>query len=227
MCSINHDLKAIFIHIPKNGGTYIADILKKNYGFNNYYLQRPDHNQLCKILDKSVKTHENKLIGTLIYYKTSNYLNKIMNMNEQKWKSYYIFAFIRNPYERMVSGWNYINKYNINFDKFLNFGMNTNCWDYWHVFMSQYEHIKDIDNKININYIGKVENLEDDLTIILNNIGIRNITHKQYKKNCKEHKNFKEYYISNDILNKVNFYIKNDLEKLNFIKINDINDIHL
>ena len=32
MCSINHDKKAIFIHIPKTGGSYIAEILQKNYG---------------------------------------------------------------------------------------------------------------------------------------------------------------------------------------------------
>ena len=31
MCSINHNLKAIFIHIPKNGGSYISEILSKNY----------------------------------------------------------------------------------------------------------------------------------------------------------------------------------------------------
>ena len=38
MCSINHDKKAIFIHIPKNGGSYIAETLNKYYGFQNYYL---------------------------------------------------------------------------------------------------------------------------------------------------------------------------------------------
>jgi hypothetical protein len=225
MCSINHDKKAIFIHIPKNGGTYIADILSKNYGFKNYYLQRPDHLLLCKYWDKSVKTHENKLIGTLLYYKTSKNLNKIMNMNEYKWKTYYIFAFVRNPYDRIVSGWNYINKYNINFHSFLKFGYKTNCWDYWHVFMSQYEHIKDFNGKINLNYIGKVETLEEDLKLILNNIGIKNIIHKPYKKNTKEHMNYKNYYINNEILEMVNFYIKNDLENLNFTKINNINDL--
>ena len=60
MCSINHDKKAIFIHIPKTGGSYVADILEKHYGFKKYYLQRPDHNSFCTGKDKSVKMHENK-----------------------------------------------------------------------------------------------------------------------------------------------------------------------
>ena len=36
MCSINHDLKAIFIHIPKTAGTYIANHLDEYYGFKTY-----------------------------------------------------------------------------------------------------------------------------------------------------------------------------------------------
>jgi hypothetical protein len=222
MCSINHNKKAIFIHIPKNGGSYIANILSKNYGFKNYYLQRPDHIQICKDYDKSVKTHENKIIGTLIYYRTSSYLNKIMNMDNHKWNTYFIFTFIRNPYDRIISGWNYINKYNIQFDNFLNFGNHTNSWDYWHVFMSQYKHIIDTNNKIRANYIGKFENLEDDLVIILKKLGFNNINHNISVKNSKKHDNYKSYYKNNDILNKVNYYINDDLKYFNFTKIEDI-----
>lgn len=44
MCSINHDLKAIFFHVPKNGGLYIETLLNKYYGFKTYYFTRKDHN---------------------------------------------------------------------------------------------------------------------------------------------------------------------------------------
>ena len=116
MCSINHEKHAIFIHIPKNGGSYISDILSKYYGFKNYYLQRPDHEFFCKGKDKSVDKHENRVHGTFIYYKTSPYLNKLMGMTPLKWNSYFIFTFMRDPYDRIVSGWNYsINKKNISF----------------------------------------------------------------------------------------------------------------
>ena len=222
MCSINHNLKAIFIHIPKNGGSYIADVLKKYYGFKNYYLQRPDHILFCKNYDRSVKTHENKLHGTLIYYKTSPYLNKIMNMNKHKWETYYIFTFIRNPYDRIVSGWNYVNKYNIEFKNFIQFGEKTNCWDYWHTFMSQSKHLIDIDNKIKIHFIGRLENIEEDLKTILYGIGIKKLYHNPDKKNSKNHDNYIKYYEDNDILNKVNEYIKSDLNNFNYEKIDDI-----
>ena len=89
MCSINHEKKAIFIHIPKTAGSYLAEVLQKNYGFKNYYLQRPDHKQFCFHIDNSVKYHENKIHGTIVYYKTSKYLNRIMGMNEEKWNTYH------------------------------------------------------------------------------------------------------------------------------------------
>ncbi len=229
MCSINHNLKAIFIHIPKNGGSYIASILQKYYGFKNYYLQRPDHNIICKGKDKSVKTHENKLYGTLIYYKTSNYINKIMGMNKYKWDTYYKFTFVRNPYDRIVSGWNYVNKYNINFNKFMDFNKIANSWDYWHTFMSQTSHIKDIDNKIKMNYIGKFENLELDLQHILYALGFRKILHLNdilNKKNSKKHEKYIEYYTDNNILNKVNLLIETDLINFNYDKFNDVVFLH-
>ena len=47
MCSINHDLKAIIIHIPKTAGTYIANHLENYYGFKTYLIRRPDHKMFC------------------------------------------------------------------------------------------------------------------------------------------------------------------------------------
>jgi len=224
MCSINHSKKSIFIHIPKNGGSYIAEILSKHYGFTNYYLQRPDHLHFCGIKDKSVDKHENKIHGTLIYYKTSPYINNIMKMTKEKWNSYFIFTFIRNPYSRIVSGWNYCNKYNIPFENYLNIGFQSNSYDYWHTFMTQSRHLIDTNGKIRCNYIGYLENIENDIKIILNTIGFNNnqIIHKKSMKNSKKHKNYKDYYKNNDILNKVNEIYKEDFDNFKFIVKNDV-----
>jgi len=223
MCSINHNKKAIFIHIPKNGGSYISEILNKYYGFKNYYLRRPDHKNFCLGIDKSVGNHENKIHGTLIYYKTSSHINKIMNMDKDKWESYFIFTFIRNPYDRIISGWNYVNKYNIPFNNYLNLNFKANSFDYWHVFMTQSRHLIDLNGKININYIGKFESLENDLNIILNKIGFKNI-HKPFKKNNKTHKDYKTYY-NEEILQKVNNLLKEDFN-LDYIMINNTNELY-
>jgi hypothetical protein len=221
MCSINHDKKAIFIHIPKNGGSYIAETLSKYYGFKNYYLQRPDHELFCLGKDKSVDKHENKIHGTLMYYKTSTYINQIMGMNNQKWNTYFIFTFVRNPYDRLVSGWNYCNKYNIPFKNYIQINQNANSYDYWHVFMPQIRHIIGDNGKIKINYMGKVENIENDLKDILLKIGFTKIIHIPFKKNSKKHDNYITYY-DNDILEEVNILMNEDLNYLDYEKINVI-----
>ena len=212
MCSINHDKKAIFIHIPKNGGSYVAEVLSKYYGFKNYYLQRPDHASFCLGKDQSVDKHENKIHGTLIYYKTSPYINRITGMNEKKWNSYFIFTLIRNPYDRIISGWNYVNRNNIPFNKFID--MNLNSYDHWHAFMSQSRHLIDVNAKIRADYIGKFENLEEDLKSILNKLGY-NVVHKPFIKNGKKHDKYITYY-DNESLEKVNIISKEDFTNFNY-----------
>jgi len=200
MCSINHEKKAIFIHIPKTAGSYLAEVLQKNYGFKNYYLQRPDHKQFCFHKDNSVKYHENKIHGTIVYYKTSKYLNRIMGMNEEKWNTYHKFCFVRNPFDRIVSGWNYCNKYNIDFDKFIDFDFNTNSFDYWHTFMPQYRHIVNEKGQRFIDFIGYFENIEEDLKIVLEKLNLK-VTHKPFIKNKSKHDNYLKYYVKDNSVN--------------------------
>jgi len=131
MIYINHDIKAIFIHIPKTGGTYIGPTLVKYYGFKSYlpliHAKRPDHNIACKIryfrrVLTGNNTYDNsffnKILGILVYCKTSEYLTKEMNMDAEKWGTYTKFCFIRNPYDRAISGWKHFKSiFNINIDK--------------------------------------------------------------------------------------------------------------
>ena len=225
MCSINHNLKAIFIHIHKTGGTTIAMNLKKYYGFQTYYLRRPDHHIFC--LDNKKKkyiNYENRVHGVITYYKTSKYLNKKMNMNERKWEEYYKFCFIRNPYDKIVSAWNHINRFNIPFKNFLNLDKICNDVEYMHMFMPQYRSMINEKANLYIDKIGYFENLDEEFKNILNEIGIKEIKHnKEDKLNVRKHKFFYDYY-DQEILNKVNELLKEDFNNLGYKKIEDIEE---
>ena len=226
MCSINHDLKAIFIHIHKTGGTTIAMNLKKYYGFETYYLRRPDHQKFC--LDKKKKkyiNYENRVHGVINYFKTSPHLNKKMNMNYEKWDTYYKFCFIRNPYDRIVSAWNHVNRFNIPFKNFLNLKDLCNDVEYMHMFMPQYRSM--INEKANnyINFIGHFENLNEDFDKILNILGVKNIIHnKNNKLNVRKHKHYYEYY-DQEALDKVNILMKEDFDNLDYKKIEKLEEL--
>ena len=186
MCSINHDLKAVYLHIPKTGGSYISSILSTYYGFKNYYLKRPDHIQFTRSNDNSIDKHENKTVGTYLYYSSCPYLNKIMNMNAEKWKTYKIFSFVRHPLKRLQSGFQYVKQkgyyQHIDFDTFCQNAHLINCWSYWHTFMTQNTHLINEKNENVCFMIGKQENMEKDLTVILEHFGL-NIKHRPFIKN--------------------------------------------
>jgi hypothetical protein len=239
MCSINHELKAIFIHIPKNAGSYIQTILEKYYNFKTIFFTREDHNIFVEnnenILDNNDKLGFVKINkkGLLRYYITSDKHNILSGMNLQKWNEYYKFTFIRNPYDKIISSWQFLNKvHNINtkYENFLNF-LNSKeiCTPskYSHAFITQYNHILNEKDELSINYFGKFENLNSDLINILLKLGITEIKHKKYLlSNIKintssENINYIEYY-NDKTLKIVNNYFKEDFDNFNFKICNNL-----
>ncbi len=226
MCSINHDLKAIFIHVHKTGGSYIASILKQYYGFETYYLKRPDHDTFClnKRKNPHQKNYENRVHGVYIYYKTSPHLNAKMNMTPQKWESYYKFTFIRNPYDRMISGWNHMNK-QIPFPKYVTMKNIVSDMEYIHVFMSQAKHLLNERNELCVQFIGHFETLEEDLDKVLNHLKIYYRIHNPYQRvNSHAHAHYSVYY-DQTTLNIVNELIKDDLKYFDYKKCENMEDL--
>jgi chondroitin 4-sulfotransferase 11 len=226
MCSINHDLKAIFIHVHKTGGSYIASVLKEYYGFQTYYLKRPDHDTFCLNRRKNPhqKNYENRIHGVYVYYKTSPHLNAKMNMTPQKWESYYKFAFIRNPYDRIISGWNHMNK-QIPFETYVKMKNFVSDMEFIHVFMNQSKHIMNERGQIITNFIGHFETLEEDLDKVLNHLKVFYRIHNPYQiVNSHKHLHFSAYY-DQETLNNVNLLINDDLKHFDYKKCNSINEL--
>jgi len=188
MCSINHDLKCIFLHIPKTAGSYLREILEEFYGFKTYYFTAENHEDY---IDSKYEDYNEigslyiKKKGIYRYFKNSKRFNLYTGMDEDKWKTYKKFAFVRNPYDRFLSSFNYLRLKQKGFDLLNVFKKKELLTgiEYFHIFMTQYQNLIDDDNKINIDFIGRYENLNGDIIDILHKIGVSKITHINYLKN--------------------------------------------
>ncbi|MCW1872674.1 sulfotransferase family protein, partial [Campylobacter jejuni] len=166
----------IFIHVPKVAGTSIERVVFET--------------------DKWLVGH----VRALDY----------INQDKNKFESYFSFAFVRNPFDRMVSAFHYLKKgggndYDKNwanenlkdFDTFEQFVLalkNKNIKDKilsWQHFTPQYKFICDENKNILVNFIGKLENINNDFKIVKNELNFdRNLIHS----NSSEHEIFSNYY---------------------------------
>jgi len=115
MIYISHELRAIYIHMPKCGGCYIRKILCEYYGFQNIYKnykKREDYvkffNNSEQVTDKDDGVDSIRKFGVLRYYLDHPTLDR---QRIDSFKNYYIFTFVRNPYEKIVSGFLYVKKF--------------------------------------------------------------------------------------------------------------------
>jgi hypothetical protein len=265
MCSINHDLKAIFIHLPKCGGSFTTTMLSKYYDFETIRLPHEKHNKFNYLFeetrqlmveveekreDEECKEQDEEKCtcykcqgksygdpwctteqGILRYNSSSKLYDFAMDMNEEKWKTYKKFTIIRNPYDKIVSAWKFINKCLkknkkiqdvelLEFEEYLDKSkeeLYKYCrFAYSHSHITQYEHLLNTNNELDITYMGCQENLNEDLCSILLKLGAEKILHRfeleeNKKINSNEHLDYIEYY-TDTILEKVNKILQKDFD---------------
>ena len=189
---INHQYKCIFIHIPRCAGTFIELAIDKRDWWNVDYK----------------KKHLSVVSAKELY--------------KEYWDDYFKFAFIRNPWSLEVS-WYFWKKQFLNnltfkefiknedlnktiklssgFDdkKFLGVFPNlTNCFDYLQ-----------INNEIEVDFVGKYENLNEHLNLIFKKLNIS--FPKLGPVNKTNHGKFHEYY-DNETIDIVASRYKKDID---------------
>ncbi len=184
--------QCVFIHIPKNAGTSIGEAL-----FN------------C---------------GTTGHWKANAYYWS----NPQKYSTYFKFAFVRNPWDRLVSAYYYLQQGGKNlsdqkwaeknlarhqtFSSFVDNWLSKDNIYTWGHFVPQHEFITVSNLDIQLDYIGRYENISEDFKKVAERLNIKNTLTMT---NTSKHPEYKKAYTVRT-QRKVEQLYEKDIEILNY-----------
>jgi hypothetical protein len=184
--------KFIFVHIPKCAGTSVYKALLSGLDENNDINNTKHGGWDAK--NKIYKQHATAL-QTKEFYCSGFY-------------NYFRFTFTRNPWSRAISDYLWMTNTDVNssremrkgtFSEYLNnkndFNIknlkNKSFYRYDHI-LPQTDFILDENGQSMVNFIGKIENLQQDFNTVCDKIGIpqQELPHA----NKTNHKHYTEYY---------------------------------
>jgi hypothetical protein len=207
---ISHKHKCIFVHIPKTAGSSVhrALVEKMHPELDKSMLQRFSDIPIKKSNTSLMAVYELSADGIYIKRGHDGIITTKKNLKgtmlESYINKYFTFCFVRNPWDRFVSAHAHLidrrrrgpelpyktfNDFilgNIRSEK-----IHTKLLKQLH-FEPQYKYILDSNNNINIDFIGRFENLHEDFDIICKKIGIK--TPKLRHNNKSHHKSYQTYY---------------------------------
>ena len=194
---ISHRLKYIFFHIPKTAGTSIRQVLLSP-NFQVDVIGKWDGMDKEKIKNNSLIDWNLKQHSDITQIK--EYFEKYTNYN---YDEYFKFAFIRNPWDRQVSKYEfYMQKVYYQTDaspvnaelakRFRNLTAKEfliNIINHQHKFICE-------DDSVAVDFLGKFETLHDDMKEIVNTIlpGLPDACWSLPHKNKTKRKDYREYY---------------------------------
>ncbi len=144
---ISHELKFIYIHVQRTGGTTISDLLKGQLG---QQLQETSQHA-------NARTPESHLL--------------------EKHAAYYCFGFVRNPWERMLSWYSLIHKHQpkslaeekIRYENFI---AEDQASDFTSPFFhyNQLDYFTDEEERMKVDKIFRYENFEHEIRTLFNSL---------------------------------------------------------
>ena len=165
---ISHGTKSIFIHIQKTAGDAIENAVRKD---------DPSLDTQCFAHRRHPFAREVKAV-----------------VSPDLWATHYRFAFVRNPWDRLVSWYsmcmqsmrpNPFAKYiQQNAPTFTDFIVRTTTGMAERTTYNQLDYLTDVDGELIVDFVGRYERLADDYTVVKARLGL---THDLSRTNASSH----------------------------------------
>jgi chondroitin 4-sulfotransferase 11 len=184
---ISHKYKCIHIHIPKCAGTSIDTAL-----FGSVVSEFDRKHKLWK------------------QHATAQQAKKYYT-NEEQWNNYFKFAITRNPFDKMVSSYNWMCRHikpcelrdkilfkdfifrKRGFETLFNPNLTTKKENRYVQIKTATDFIMDENDNLMVDYVGRFENLKDDWNFICKQLGTKiKLGHRN--KWSRDNKHYRDYY---------------------------------
>lgn len=201
----------IFIAVPKTGTTSVQKWLLEN--------------------DPSARQYAVEIGGQGYAFREHATALEIKSILGEHYPKFRTFAFIRNPYSRLVSSYFFYkngkpitagnkkpwpSRFKTAYAKCVPFAL----WALSYPYKSNIEHLVDEENNLIVDYVGTFENLEDDLRKIISAIGLNIPVDQLPHTNKSSHAKYKDYFTKHFLRKRIERVIDRDLKFYNRYKFN-------
>lgn len=149
--------KCIFVHIPKTGGQSTEQVFLTLHG-----LTWEERSPLLLRPNNDPKKGPDRLAHLL----ASEYVG-LGYVAQRDFDSYFKFSFVRNPWDRLVSAFHFINGFGLPFNEFVKTIDTRN-----RLLCPQYQFLLDARDNHLVDFIGRFENIKKDFQYVCEKIGI-------------------------------------------------------
>jgi len=160
MISTQH--KTIFVHIPKVAGQSIETIFLDDLGLK--------WNQRDALLMR-IKKPEEQGPHRLAHLRAKDYVS-LGYIDAATFDAFFKFSFVRNPYARVLSLYHYLGYSRIiSIEKFVEKVLAKKVSEHHFFYQSQYEYLYSDTGELLVDFVGKLEQLSEDIKVILSKTG--------------------------------------------------------
>lgn len=162
MISTQH--KTIFVHIPKVAGQSIETLFLEDLGL--------DWEQRGELLMRKKKSHEQGP-HRLAHLRAKDYV-ALGYTDAQTYDSFFKFSFVRNPYARVLSLYHYLGYSRIiSVEKFIEKVLVKMVNEDHFFYQSQYDYLYSDKGKLLVDYVGKLEQISEDIEHVFEKSGLQ------------------------------------------------------
>jgi len=173
---ISNTHRTIFVHIPKVAGQSIETMFLNDLNL--------DWSERSKLLLRKKRFLEKGPLR-LAHLKAHEYVD-FNYIAEEEFNDFFKFSFVRNPYSRAYSYYKYLGYSKVcTFEYFVSNILSKKIKQDEFFFVSQTNYLYDKKGKLLVDFVGKFENIKEDIKYVINksNIKSKTLPHVNRSKN--------------------------------------------